>query len=723
MTGNLQITPENYLDLLDVCPNALLIITEKKEIVFANSAAAELFDYSREEIIGTPLNRIISGELPGCKEDLLAAAPERVGLFKRQQLIAKCPQVEIQGIRKNRTRFLLELSLSMYRGKEGTALVLAILRDITLKKKIESELEQWAGNLGMYLQLVTAMNSAADLDEVLEAIADGMVKVFGYTGSLVFLDEEGKGEAITLKAFAYDYEPRIIKKVEKLLGFSLKEHKFNPEKDHTIHRLYSEKQPLISNDISGSLAGLFRREIYKKLVSVVAGLLPIASALSVPLLVSGEVRGVLVVAGQRKMNENDVSRVQTLATHAALAIEKARLFQEEIHQRRVKETLYAIAQVIGSTLELDDVLHRILGQLKKVIVCQAAAIMLIDEERKNLYVKVVDGFDKEAVKISLPLDGKRGVGVQVVRTGEPKYVPDIAKDKRHVSGGIERGSELAVPLKIDEIIGVLNLESEEIDAFSRYDLQLLSAFAGQAGIAIENARLFEAEQSRRRLAETLGEVSRAVGSILDPDSLLLMILEQLKKILAYGTASIMLFPRQKPSIAATLGYKDKELVRREMPLRLRHSPIFKKLIRTRRPIIIRDVRKEKDWIWVPGARNVRSWIGVPLIAGNEVMGVLSIDSSKAGFFTGKDVEAVQALANQTAMAIENARLFKDLNEEKGRLELLYDISSQFTSDQKLDQMLARIIDRITAELGGLIGHLFSLEPDGKHLRLHAIGGV
>ena len=544
-------------------------------------------------------------------------------------------------------------------------------------KKTESKLKQLTGNpektshgadeLSLFQDINTALNSAAGLDEVLEAIAGGMVKVFGYTGSLVFLDEEGKGEAITLKAFAYDYKPRIIKKIEKILGFSLKGHEFNPEKDHTIHRLYSEKLPLISNDISGSLAGLFRSGIYRKLVSEIAGLLPVASALLVPLLVGRKVKGILVVAGQREMNGNDVSRVQTLTIQASLAIEKTRLLEEETRQRRINETLYTVAQVIGSTLELDDLLHRILGQLQKVMDCRAAAIMLVDERREQLYVKVVEGFSKEAVKISLPLDGERGIGVEVVRTGEPQYVPDMAKDKRHVSGGINCGSELAVPLKIrDEVIGVLNLESEEINAFSRYDLQLLSALAGQAGIAIENARLFEAEQSRRRLAETLGEVSRAVGSILDLDNLLLMILEQLKKILAYDTASIMLFSGQKPSFAATLGYNDKELVSREMPLCLQNSPIFEKMVRTRRPIIIRDVREEKDWIWVPGASHVCSWIGMPLIAGNEVIGALSIDSNQAGFFTGKDVEAVQALANQTAMAIENARLFKDLNESEER---------------------------------------------------------
>ena len=70
MTGSSQIIPENYLDLWDVYPDAVLIITERKEIVFTNSAAARLFDYSREEINGTPLARVISSELPGCKEDL-----------------------------------------------------------------------------------------------------------------------------------------------------------------------------------------------------------------------------------------------------------------------------------------------------------------------------------------------------------------------------------------------------------------------------------------------------------------------------------------------------------------------------------------------------------------------------------------------------------------------------------------------------------------------------
>ncbi len=709
-----------------------------------------------------------------------------------------------------------------------------ILGEAIKHSRMDSETIHRANELNLLQNINTALNSAAGLEEIFEIIAGGMVKVFGYTGSMVFLDEEGTGQTITLKALAYD--PKIIKKVEKLLGFSLKGHVFKPEKGNTIHRLYYERQPLITNNISDQLEVLFRQKLLKKMMPAVAGLLPVASALLVPLLVGKKANGILVVASQRDMDENDVTRVKAFATQAAMAIEKAQLFEDEqrrtaelsalcsvsssissslnlkdilqntakqmvellqvdhsgilafdqdqewgnvlaeypdrgatsesfslkgykaaeriiavpkplmiedarndplfaavqdtirrldIHsmlilplvvkgktigsigldaigkprsfrqdeislaqaiadqvsvaienarlfedehrQRQVNETLREISQVIGSTLELDDVLKRILGQLKKVIDCQAAAILLIDEEHKELYVKVAEGFEKEAEKLILPLDGERGVTVYAARTGEPKYVPDIAKDKRHVSAGINSGTELAVPLKIkDEVIGVLDLESEEIDAFSQDDIQLISTFASQAGIAIENARLFEIEQSRRRLAETLGEISRVIGSTLDLDSLLHLILEQLKRVLKFDTASILLFSEEKPFLAATLGYKDEETVRGEMSLRLKSSPILQEMVRTHRSIIIADVREEKGWIWVPGAGHVRSWIGVPILVRNEVIGGLSIDSSQLNFFTRRDVEVVQALAGQTAVALENARLYERVKRSEKR---------------------------------------------------------
>ena len=406
-------------------------------------------------------------------------------------------------------------------------------------------------------------------------------------------------------------------------------------------------------------------------------------------------------------------------------IEKKRISRDELRQRQVNETLREVSKVIGSTLELDGVLSHILKQLKKVINYQAAGVLLIDEEHKKLYVKIVRGFRKEAEKLSLPLDGEKGVTVYAVRTGRIQYIPDISQDKRHVDGGITRGSELAIPLMVrGKVIGVLNLESEKMNAFSEDNCRLLSAFANQAAIAIENARLFETEQSRRRIAEIMGEVSRIVNSTLDLNSLLHLILEQAKRILTYDSASIMFFSRGKPfSAVSTLGYNNDELTGNEINLRLKNSPILKKIVKTRRLTIIPDTHEEESWIEIPGAEHVRSWMGIPLLVRDEVIGVLQIDSIKPGYFTERDAEVARTLASQTAVAIDNAYLFKNLNEEKARLKLLYDISHQSASDQGLDRILNHIINRITVELGGFIGHLFTLEQDGQHLRLRAMAGT
>ncbi|MCK5198561.1 MAG: GAF domain-containing protein, partial [Spirochaetales bacterium] len=172
-----------------------------------------------------------------------------------------------------------------------------------------------------------ALNSAAGLTEVLDTITEGMVKVFGYTGSLVFLDKKGDGTTITLKSLAYDYKPGIVRKIESLLGFSLKGHVFEPEKENTIHLLFHEQLPYITNNISRQLEELFQSKTLKKLTPAIARIIPVRSALTIPLVMGKKVKGLLVVASRQELNEYDVSQVQAFATQASLAIETARHYR------------------------------------------------------------------------------------------------------------------------------------------------------------------------------------------------------------------------------------------------------------------------------------------------------------------------------------------------------------------------------------------------------------
>jgi PAS domain S-box-containing protein len=706
---------------------------------------------------------------------------------------------------------------------------------ITRSRK-ESESIYLARELELLQNINAALNSTAGLTEVLDTITEGMIKVFGYTGSMIFLNATGDGVKITLGSFAYDYTPGIIRKIEDLLGFSLKGHVFEPEQGDTINRLFHEQLPYISNKISDQIGLLFHKNIMKKLAPVVANLLPVRSALSIPLIMGEKVKGILIVASRQELDEDDLTRVKAFAAQAAqaietaqlfeneqrhaaelsalqtvsksisstlnlteilrnatrqmvelmhvdhcgiltfdedrergnvladypesgatsesfplkgygaaeriiavpkplviedtrhdplmasvqdtmlrldirsmlilpliikgktvgsigldsigkqrifqpdeitlaqtitdqisVAIENARLFENEHRQKQVNETLLETNRIISSTLELEDVLKRILKQLKKVINYQAASIWMVNEERNELYIKVTDGFGGDTEKFHLRLDGEKGVTVYTARAGILQYVPDTAKEKRYVSRGINGGSELAVPLKIKgKVIGVLNLESKETDAYCKEDLQLISTFASQTSITIDNARLFEAERSRRHFAETLGKIARVVISTLDLDSRMHLILKELRKILLFDTVSILIFSGEELVLAATLGYEDEELVSEELHRHLKDSPLLREIVRTHRSIKISDVRKEKKWIWVPGAEQVRSWIGMPLIVRNRVVGILSVDKFQPGFFSKKDVEIVQTFTDQTAAALDNARLYEEVKKSEER---------------------------------------------------------
>lgn len=543
----------------------------------------------------------------------------------------------------------------------------------------EVKSEQLLQNLNLLLEINVSLNRVAGLDEVLQNITKGLVDIFGYNGSLIFEYENVGEPVLTLKALAYDYDPEIIKKVEKLLGFSVLGHQFKPEEDQIFQRIYIEQLPLVTEDISDLLAHLVRSKALKKLAPIVARLVKAKAAAMFPMLVEKRVVGVFVVSSfneikdddlelirifagqaaiaverarlyenerrqasqlailrsvansvsasldlndilakaarqmvehfnvdhcgilaierslemsrvlaeypdrsivgqtfpikgyaaaeriidipkplfiqdtmhdplmaavkkdmermdirsmlmlplvvkgetvgsigldsigkQRTFRDEEITLAQAIADQVAIALENARLFAEEHHQRQINETLREIAQVVGSSLDPDDVLRMILEELKKVIDYQGGAIMLIDENERLLYVRMLEGYGKDAELFTLPLDSDKGITVEVARTGVPIYVPDVSRDKRFIGAGLNKGSELAVPLKIKErVIGVLNLETNEIDAYSEEDLRLLTTFASQSAVALENARYYESirlsEERFSHIAENIGD--------------------------------------------------------------------------------------------------------------------------------------------------------------------------------------------------------------------------
>jgi len=166
--------------------------------------------------------------------------------------------------------------------------------------------------------------------------------------------------------------------------------------------------------------------------------------------------------------------------------------------------IYTVGQELVLSREVAWIAQVVVNAAKQVLEFQVCHLWLIDEEKRGLACQTHAPAEELPQVSWLPLEDSRGITVAVARSGEAIYLPDVSRDPRYVSVHPQTRSELCVPLKIRErIIGVLNAESEKLDAFSPDDQQLLSVLADQAALAIENARLFETVTQQREQLRTL----------------------------------------------------------------------------------------------------------------------------------------------------------------------------------------------------------------------------
>jgi signal transduction histidine kinase/CheY-like chemotaxis protein len=236
-----------------------------------------------------------------------------------------------------------------------------------------------------------------------------------------------------------------------------------------------------------------------------------------PLVVREKGIGIMVVGTsdpKRHFRQNEIDLLLTFAHQAAMAIGNAQLYEDSLGKIRQLTTLYDIGKTLSSTLDLDDLLKKALDLLKSQWGYALCGILLLDQEKDELYVKQVLGRRLEGAKGMRFRAGIDGIVGWVAKTGEPYYSPDVSKEPRYIPGSPEGKSEAAFPLKVrDQVIGVLDIESGELNGFGEEDLKVLSSFASQVSVSIENARLFS------DLKQTLQELKLAQDQIIQAEKL------------------------------------------------------------------------------------------------------------------------------------------------------------------------------------------------------------
>lgn len=271
------------------------------------------------------------------------------------------------------------------------------------------------------------------------------------------------------------------------------------------------REPVIVNDIEE--VSEVEKEIGRK-----AGV-EIRNLISVPLIGKGQMIGVIEAFNKQDgpFTETDLDILVGLANQIAVAIDNAYLYRAVRQEALEKNLLYEIGMKLSGTLELDELLKEILNTLQKVLDYSAGGIFLIEPEKDEVGSIFTVGYD-DRYQGKLQLKIGQGLIGSVAKLGETVIVPDVSKDTRYVNARPKTKSEIVVPIKLsDKTIGVLNLESDNIDAYDNHTAALLSAFAAQAAISIERTRLHQKIVQGRKIDEQLS-ITREIQRSFLPDS-------------------------------------------------------------------------------------------------------------------------------------------------------------------------------------------------------------
>ncbi|MFN8458110.1 MAG: GAF domain-containing protein [Anaerolineae bacterium] len=342
--------------------------------------------------------------------------------------------------------------------------------------------------------------------------------------------------------------------------------------------------------------------------------------------------------------------------------------------KQLRERLDAIYQLGDELTLLRDktlIINRVLETVLTVLRVQGASYGEVDETAHELeyYFRASRDAAQQphlTSRLSLGEYQTRGIGVAVVRTGQAINMADTRQNERYIPHSEQwpARSTLVVPMRVGlRIIGVLGAESSELNHFSPDDQQLLQTLADQTAIAIENARLFAAEQDAREQANTLREATAALTSTLELNQVLDSILTHLAQVVAFDSACVFLWDGEWLQVAAGRGSVWQEhMIGQRYPL---DHHLLAEGEGTGHSLMLVSALQGLNSL-----HEVAGWMSVPLIVRDEVIGYLTLDSQRATAYTQAEFALAQAFANQAALAIQNARLFEQVRAGREQLQSL-----------------------------------------------------
>jgi phosphoserine phosphatase RsbU/P len=350
--------------------------------------------------------------------------------------------------------------------------------------------------------------------------------------------------------------------------------------------------------------------------------------------------------------------------------------------------LLEVSTVTGETLDLDRLLANVAEIVQDVIPYDLFAILLYNERSRSLRMRYAIGHRDEVVK-SMSIGLGEGLTGSAAGTRKPILARDVRTDSRYLNALDAVRAELAVPMSIrGKLVGVIDLQSTRVNAFSEEDLSLLVLIASRVGATIDNARLYRRVAQQNRTLRVLAHLSQEFSSILEIDELLTKIAVTIRALINFDAFSIFLVVEENKLLRCRFSqrYDEKATV---------ENIVFSQGITgaaatSRQVIRVGDVTQDSRYI--ESHSDIRSEVAVPLVLHDRVVGVMDLESVRLSFFTDEHIRALTLLAPQIATSVENARLYEELAKRENAMD--QDLQAAY----KLQSVL---IPRTVSDIAGI----------------------
>ncbi len=444
----------------------------------------------------------------------------------------------------------------------------------------------------------------------------------------------------------------------------------------------------------------------------------VQSMVLLPMSIAGQVLGCIELDFVKQpdvISSSQLETAQAIAYQIARVVENARLFQEsQSHAQALHvkvgelSTLLEAARLLGSLLQPDQVLNNLMELVRRQLGVTTVALWTLDSKRSFLHPEAMYGIPREeAEKMQVPVG--EGLTGKIAGTGLPLIIEDVEEHSGSLYPTFNQRNRLVsfmgVPVFYRErIIGVLSVMTNEPRKFSTDEMMLMIGLAGQAAIALENAWLFQDRERRISQLTSMNEIGTAVNTTLDLEETLLVLHRGISDVLDTQYSFIGLYDVKATGEMPVLlqravrdGETDQARVS-EQSMTLDGKGLVDHILLEARPLLFHTAEEIAAFLAKQSAEHVscglsvvpQSWLGVPILLGDDVLGIINLQSATPLAYSEDDMHFLTTVASQAGAAISNARLFTEHERRLREITVLKDIGTALSSTLDLPMVLGRL---------------------------------